>query len=92
MERKEHGTRRLPEDSVRGGHLQHLLARRFDKPERPAVPWELRVRAQKALSQVAAPVLACLLYTSDAADEGSSVNLGGRRIIKKKKKPRRSSW
>ena len=31
-------------------------------------------------------VLDCLLYTSDAADERSSVDLGGRRIIKKKKK------
>ena len=27
----------------------------------------------------------CLLYTSDAADERSSEDLGGRRIIKKKK-------
>ena len=27
----------------------------------------------------------CLLYTSDAADERSSVDLGGRRILKKKK-------
>ena len=26
----------------------------------------------------------CLLYTSDAADERSSVDLGGRRILKKK--------
>ena len=26
---------------------------------------------------------ACLLYTSDAADEGLGVDLGGRRIIKK---------
>ena len=31
---------------------------------------------------------ACLLYTSDAADERSSVDLGGRRIIKKKTKQR----
>ena len=30
-------------------------------------------------------LLGCLLYTSDAADERSSVDLGGRRIIKKKK-------
>ena len=30
-------------------------------------------------------VLGCLLYTSDAADERSSVDLGGRRILKKKK-------
>ena len=27
----------------------------------------------------------CLLYTSDAADEEDSVDLGGRRIIKKQK-------
>ena len=27
----------------------------------------------------------CLLYTSDAADERSSVDLGGRRILKKQK-------
>src|SRR5665648_1254062 len=31
------------------------------------------------------PVNTCLLYTSDAADEEDSVDLGGRRIIKKKK-------
>ena len=29
-------------------------------------------------------VVGCLLYTSDAADERSSVDLGGRRIIKNK--------
>ena len=33
----------------------------------------------------------CLLYTSDAADERSSVDLGGRRIIKKKNQARRES-
>eukprot|EP00658_Telonema_sp_P-2_P059089 TRINITY_DN47790_c0_g1_i1.p1 TRINITY_DN47790_c0_g1~~TRINITY_DN47790_c0_g1_i1.p1 ORF type:complete len:121 (+),score=27.73 TRINITY_DN47790_c0_g1_i1:88-450(+) len=32
------------------------------------------------------PIQPCLLYTSDAADEEDSVDLGGRRIIKKKKK------
>src|SRR5674536_287368 len=31
------------------------------------------------------PHPSCLLYTSDAADEEDSVDLGGRRIIKKKK-------
>ena len=35
--------------------------------------------------QTLAQIDACLLYTSDAADERSSVDLGGRRIIKKKK-------
>ena len=35
----------------------------------------------------------CLLYTSDAADERSSVDLGGRRIIKKNNKSTRDgSW
>ena len=35
-------------------------------------------------NDVDAVFLTCLLYTSDAADERSSVDLGGRRIIKKK--------
>ena len=34
---------------------------------------------------------ACLLYTSDAADERSSVDLGGRRIIKKKNRYKASN-
>ena len=41
----------------------------------------LSVRAVEALVRGAK---GCLLYTSDAADERSSVDLGGRRIIKKK--------
>ena len=36
-------------------------------------------------------ITTCLLYTSDAADERSSVDLGGRRIIKKKNKGVESS-
>ena len=36
--------------------------------------------------RLATQIGSCLLYTSDAADERSSVDLGGRRIIKKKKK------
>ena len=38
------------------------------------------------------PNHACLLYTSDAADERSSVDLGGRRILKKKKTNTRRQW
>ena len=49
-------------------------------------------QVERELEDVGPPVLAplepvpqrCLLYTSDAADERSSVDLGGRRIIKKK--------
>ena len=39
----------------------------------------------RGAGQAADHPAACLLYTSDAADERSSVDLGGRRIIKKKK-------
>ena len=41
--------------------------------------------AGAAACQRRARLYACLLYTSDAADERSSVDLGGRRIIQKKK-------
>ena len=34
----------------------------------------------------------CLLYTSDAADERSSVDLGGRRILKQKKERKKISF
>ena len=37
------------------------------------------------ISPIPYSIHTCLLYTSDAADERSSVDLGGRRIIKKKK-------
>src|SRR5678816_4504125 len=42
-------------------------------------------RAQEPAPEIVKPLAApppCLLYTSDAADERSSVDLGGRRIIK----------
>ena len=38
----------------------------------------------RSFRQIAGHIRNCLLYTSDAADERSSVDLGGRRIIKKK--------
>eukprot|EP00658_Telonema_sp_P-2_P023701 TRINITY_DN19502_c0_g1_i3.p1 TRINITY_DN19502_c0_g1~~TRINITY_DN19502_c0_g1_i3.p1 ORF type:complete len:133 (-),score=36.36 TRINITY_DN19502_c0_g1_i3:75-473(-) len=42
--------------------------------------------ASVSLTQLGVPQsVVCLLYTSDAADEEDSVDLGGRRIIKKKK-------
>ena len=41
--------------------------------------------ARRTSAALAGQSWACLLYTSDAADERSSVDLGGRRIIKKKK-------
>ena len=66
-------------------------------------PWSAQRTAMELLDrtrrsfrpQSAAEVGLCLLYTSDAADERSSVDLGGRRIIKtktrKKKKKTKTS-
>ena len=53
-------------------------------PNRRGRGWRKTSRHRKGKRRVsgAGP---CLLYTSDAADERSSVDLGGRRIIKKKK-------
>ena len=42
--------------------------------------------------KTARKMLSCLLYTSDAADERSSVDLGGRRIIKKKTHKYNGVW
>ena len=42
------------------------------------------VRHVPERERVTSEWVTCLLYTSDAADERSSVDLGGRRIIKKK--------
>ena len=48
-------------------------------------PTALAVEITAAINRLPSTT-GCLLYTSDAADERSSVDLGGRRIIKKKTK------
>ena len=49
--------------------------------ENPEPAYQLRYYAWNAKLPIS-----CLLYTSDAADDLLCVDLGGRRIIKKKKK------
>ena len=44
------------------------------------------IPSANCFTEIQVVLSACLLYTSDAADERSSVDLGGRRFIKKKKK------
>ena len=51
--------------------------------------WVARMVMTAALFTNDVPFHTCLLYTSDAADERSSVDLGGRRIIKKNKNKNR---
>src|SRR5665648_1254881 len=46
---------------------------------------ELNIKLSRKLTEMTVLYNTCLLYTSDAADEEDSVDLGGRRIIKKKK-------
>eukprot|EP00825_Cyclidium_porcatum_P038667 TRINITY_DN4533_c0_g1_i1.p1 TRINITY_DN4533_c0_g1~~TRINITY_DN4533_c0_g1_i1.p1 ORF type:complete len:110 (+),score=26.77 TRINITY_DN4533_c0_g1_i1:51-380(+) len=46
-------------------------------------------QVSQLLEQLVQACRRCLLYTSDAADDMQCVDLGGRRIIKKKKKGER---
>eukprot|EP00658_Telonema_sp_P-2_P000608 TRINITY_DN10227_c0_g2_i1.p1 TRINITY_DN10227_c0_g2~~TRINITY_DN10227_c0_g2_i1.p1 ORF type:complete len:104 (-),score=26.75 TRINITY_DN10227_c0_g2_i1:63-374(-) len=59
----------------------------FALPQPPATGrcFALRLKAASRLHLFWMQEPSCLLYTSDAADEEDSVDLGGRRIIKKKK-------
>ena len=57
------------------------VAAEVDMPEEAE---EEVVEGEATPAEEAPKAACCLLYTSDAADERSSVDLGGRRIIKKK--------
>ena len=60
-------------------HLDRLVDVVGDEDDRLA---QLALQPQELVLQ---PLTVCLLYTSDAADDLLCVDLGGRRIIKKKK-------
>ena len=66
------------------GYKRQLPERPIAQPASAVATKEVAERLE-VMSQRLADMQACLLYTSDAADERSSVDLGGRRIIKKKK-------
>src|SRR5664280_1938982 len=75
---------------ARGIVDDRVLAAMAAVPRERFVPAESRdlAYADQAVSIGAGQTISqpwiCLLYTSDAADEEDSVDLGGRRIIKKK--------
>ena len=72
--------RQLLESGVHFGHQTRRWnpkMKRFIMTERNGI---YIIDLQQSLTYI------CLLYTSDAADERSSVDLGGRPIIKKKNK------
>ena len=74
-----------PKRLTRGqqGHLGVLKGEKKDRRKDKGIPAVRHLREFRTSS--AGEYKVCLLYTSDAADERSSVDLGGRRIIKKKK-------
>src|SRR5664280_664648 len=56
----------------------HLIFGPTNMISRPTRYWFLQ---QRGIGQPTETIQICLLYTSDAADEEDSVDLGGRRII-----------
>ena len=75
-------------DLVRSRGLGDVYKRQWFTSVRQALRglWLIWALTRQSCLEVISHPLAtrCLLYTSDAADERSSVDLGGRRIIKKK--------
>ena len=53
----------------------------FSPADHAGIQWK---NTRRIPARTSGDFILCLLYTSDAADERSSVDLGGRRIIKKK--------
>ena len=68
--------------------LKSFIQWNFRRAERKSTRFgdilEKQEKTKQTLSSYVSALNSCLLYTSDAADERSSVDLGGRRIIKKK--------
>ena len=54
-------------------------------PQVGRVDWIGRAPVKRGPIESCTEIQVCLLYTSDAADDLTRVDLGGRRIIKKKK-------
>ena len=77
-------------DLVRSRGLGDVYKRQLESAlaKLPETAWRVAAdgSAEAVSVQRLRPGDLCLLYTSDAADERSSVDLGGRRIIKKKTK------
>ena len=65
--------------------MQMLKSRLYEVELEKQKAERAKIESGKMKNEWGSQIRSCLLYTSDAADERSSVDLGGRRIIKKKK-------
>ena len=82
----EDGIRDLVRSRGLGDVYKRQIVIRHIHPTRSRPDARVRRRQAHHLAGPRHQANLCLLYTSDAADERSSVDLGGRRIIKKKTK------
>src|SRR5664280_3184323 len=73
--------RRLGQISCAVGRHGHYRMESLELEHACRVAWR---QSNRCIGRLPWKTLICLLYTSDAADEEDSVDLGGRRIIKKK--------
>src|SRR5450756_3251959 len=88
---------RVGGDSIRSSETGHNVRAESDETGRPESVRAARTRTGQCTSgrstlvrntdslRLSCRSSSCLLYTSDAADDLLCVDLGGRRIIKKKK-------
>ena len=79
----EDGIRDLVRSRGLGDVYKRQVRGRQQRPERRRGSRTDVVQGSEQRELRDVPSHRCLLYTSDAADERSSVDLGGRRIIKK---------
>src|SRR5450756_2996138 len=82
--RRPHSRGAAPRSFSGGGRDGHRRTAR-QRPERRGPRHLVRDRRRRRSRRAEAQAGPCLLYTSDAADDLLCVDLGGRRIIKKKK-------
>ena len=80
----EDGIRDLVRSRGLGDVYKRQVDWRSDQYSLGCILYEMLTREIPFDGKGAFEIMYCLLYTSDAADERSSVDLGGRRIIKKK--------
>ena len=87
----EDGIRDLVRSRGLGDVYKRQILSMFPRSNSKASSSRSSLLSKRSLRTSLSCLNSCLLYTSDAADERSSVDLGGRRIIKKKNREKQDS-